>query len=182
MLGMDQKTPSLSSECYVLKERFETASDAATRAAINRSGKTYAVAAAVTAGVKIRPDGFSRVIDGDDNSRTTVAFTVVDQEAVTFEEFAGETIDLPTLFTRLQDEKWIEENPTHPIAWMYYALRNYTTMVKAIREHRPLIQYARGKSKALLVVRGDREANAAILRKAKFTESEITQILDSLPN
>lgn len=174
-------SPSLRQEAFVVKEILSAETNRKSREAAVECGKTYAIAAAITAGVPIRPDGFERVIDGFEPSKTTVTFAIENKDEVVFEAFAGETTDTPTLMKRLQDEAWILENPTHPIAYMYFALRNYAALVKAIREHKALVQFRRHRSKAFCVLGGDRQKNAFILDRAGFSTAEIDDILNTLP-
>ena len=69
---------------------------------------------------------------------------------------------------------------SHPISFMYWALKNYAALVKAIREHKALVLFRRHNNKAFCVHGGDPEKNAFILDKAGFSESEIKDILKQI--
>jgi len=167
-----------SRTAYVLKQRLVAESEVQSRNQAARCSKTYVVAAATVSGIGIPKDGYERVIDGFEPSKTTVCFGLEDRADVQFSnEFAAETIDTAEFVRRMQDEAWVMANPHHPIAYMYHALRSYTELVKAIREQKPLMLFQRGKSKAFCVVGGDKDRNRFILERAKFSNDEINEIL-----
>lgn len=171
-----------SRTAYVLKHQFVAASDSKGKRAVETCGKTYVVAAATVSGIRIPEDGYERVIDGFDPKQMTAAFALEDRDDVHFSnDFESETIDTKTFARRMQNEAWCLANPNHPISYMYWALRSYTEMVKAIRDQKPMILFQRGISKAFCVVGGDPERNRFILDKAGFSSAEIDEILSKLP-
>lgn len=167
-------------EVYVVKEKLCAESERQSRQKAIESEKTYAVAAAISCGLLIRPDGFDRVIDGFNTSQTTVTFTLDKPDSILFRAFEEESIEADELMRRLGDESWVRSNPDHPIAFMYWALKNYHHLVKAIKGHAALMMFKGEKGRAFCVVGGDPEKNAYMLRKAGFSEADISEILANL--
>jgi len=169
-------------EGYIVKERYTAESSRQSLENAVTCGKTYVVAGIISVGPKILPDGFERVINGFEPSKNSVTFSVQDLDSIQFlPNFEAETVDTATVARRMQDEKWIEAHPHHPIAYMYWALRNYSELVKAIRSHLPLMLFQKHGSKAMCVCGGPEEQNRFILSKAGFSEAEIAEILQILP-
>lgn len=168
-------------EAWVVKEKLEhEPTNSASLAAGVRHNKTFAVASALSCGVPILD--FTRAIDGKDPSHSTWTFALQPTDAIRFgHDFPAETIDLKELLKRLNDVEWIKENSEHPIAYMYWALRNYSQLVKAIRDHKPFIVFTRGKNEAFCVAGGDPERNRYVLQKAGFRAAEIDEIMKQIP-
>lgn len=166
-------------EVYILKETLVAPSNAASIREATTCGKTFAVAAAISMQVKIRPDGFERVIDSRVPDKTKVTFVLERLAEIPFEPFAGETIDEKALIERMLDPEWIDANRNHPIAYMFWAIKNYAGLVKAIRKKGGLMVFKR-RGRAHCVIGGDEAANRDILQKAKFSEEEILEILEKL--
>lgn len=177
---MSQIALKESQEVYVVKEKLRADTERQSRQKAIESEKTYAVAAAISCGLLIRPDGFDRVIDGFNTTQTTVTFTLDAPDSIVFRAFEEESIDADELMRRLGDENWVRSHPDHPIAFMYWALKNYHHLVKAIKGHAALMMFKGEKGRAFCVVGGDPDKNAYMLRKAGFGEGEIKEILASI--
>lgn len=168
-------------EAFVLKEILHAGSERESVQKTLECPKTYAVAGALTAGVKIRKDGFRRILDPGDNTKTQVVFGLESPERIDFRSFAGESIPIEEFIARMTDEQWVLDNPDHPISFMYWALQNYANLTKAIRASNPLIIFRRRRATAYVAIGGDRKHNELVLSRAGFSAPEIDQILSSLP-
>ena len=179
---MNESSSGIAREAYVLKHRFTAESENKGKKEVTTCGKTYVVAAATVSGIGLRKDGYERVIDGFDPTKMQAVFGLENRDDIHFSnDFEPETIDTATFARRMQSEAWIEAHPHHPMAYMFWVVRAYTELVKAIREQKPLILFQRGNSKAFCVVGGDRERNRFILDRAGFSAAEVEQILSKLP-
>lgn len=172
--------PLQTRRAYFLRERFVAPDElASVEGVINLSGTAH-VAAALTYGHQIPSDGYARVIDSREPDKTNVVFGVLEREDVVFEPFAGETIKTEVMMERIKDREWCEANRNHPIAIMHFALDAYQRLVKAIRQHKPLMIFQHGRNKAHVVIGGDEAENRFFLERAGFAPEEVAEILKSI--
>jgi hypothetical protein len=166
----------MSQEYYIIREETYAPTDREARAAAIHSKNTVGAAAACACGIKI--DSFSRQIEDTPQGPKSIATFALENSTVEFlPQFSAEKISTGELLRRVQDERWIEENPHHPIAYMAVYAEVSKKLTRMIREVEPSLTIRRGKSTLHLSRGGDRERQARLLDRAGFSEAEIEEIL-----
>lgn len=161
---------------HIVRETHSAPTDNEAKKAVVNSRNTLAIAAASASGVKIHE--YTRLIEDSANGPQTVASFALEEGFFEFRpDFAAENISTGELLRRLRDEEWQRANPHHPIAYMAQAIESYKRLTRAIRTAAPLLRIPRGRGYLLLNMRGDREHQRRLMRRAGVTESEMEQII-----
>jgi hypothetical protein len=164
-------------QAYIIKERLSDApTESAAKRAVIASKNTLAVAAAAASGVKVLE--YTRTVEDTPSGAQSVVSFALEEGFFEFRpDFAAENISTGELLRRLRDEEWQRANANHPIAYMAQALEAYKRLTRSIRDTAPLVRIPRGKGYLLLSMRGDREQQRRLMRRANMTETEIEGII-----
>lgn len=167
-------------QVHIIRETFERLpSEAAVKREAINSKNTLAVAAAAASGVKVLE--YTRTVEETQTGPKSVVSFALEEGYFEFRpDFAAENISTGELLRRLRDEDWQREHPHHPIAYMAQALESYKRLTRAIRENAPLLRIPRGSGYLLLHMRGDREEQRRLMRKAKVSEADIEAIIEQM--
>lgn len=171
----------MSEEVYVIKESLDAASEKEAQKACVFSRNTMAVAAAATSGAKVKE--YNRTVERTlTGAKNVVAFALEEKEIDFSPDFAPERIKTSEVLRRMRDEEWLQANPSHPIAYMAFALDTYKRLIFIIKEKSPILVIPQGgKNAALhLSLRGDRDYQRRLMKQAKLTDEEIENVIAQL--
>lgn len=130
------------------------------------SPNTHAVAASITCGGNLAPDGYLDTIEqgADGKPRRTVVWLLKDEQ-IRFKAFEAETISQGEFLKRWTDREWVKANPDHPIAFMKCLMENVNALRNQIKEASPVIKVTRGGRAAFIPAKASEEERAKLLAK-----------------
>lgn len=130
------------------------------------SPNTHAVAASLTCGGDLAPDGYLDTIEQgyDGKPRRTVVWLLKSSQ-IEFKPFEGETISQGEFLKRWNDREWITSHPDHPISFMKCLMENTNALRNQIKDASPTIKVTRGGRAAFIPAKASEAERARLLAK-----------------